>query len=95
MGANTFNVREFNSIYSMLEDSSTKLSTKSNQIVSLCEQLSQLLKSNDSNLSNSYLRIGETLSAAKNKIVMLLEQLKNEMQLYESRTIYFNFNYSK
>ena len=87
MGVSTFNVKDFNTIYSMIDDNSSKLSSKSNEIVSLCEQMSQLIKSEDSNLSISYIKVGEAFSLAKNKIINLLSQLENEMKLYEANTV--------
>ena len=87
MALGTFNVSEFNTIYSMLEEHSNKISSKSNDIIRTCEQLSQLIKSEDSGLSSAYIRIGDTLGIAKNKIVSLLSQLENEMKSYASRTI--------
>ena len=65
MGTSTFNVREFNTIYTMIEDNSNRITSKTNEIVSLCEGLSQLIKSTDSNLSGSYLKLGEALNMAK------------------------------
>jgi len=87
MNGNTFNVSEFNLIYTMLEENSNRVSMKTNQIVSLCEQLSQLVQSTDSNLSSSYLKIAETLSMAKSKVVTLLSQLEQEMKIYASKTL--------
>lgn len=87
MNGNTFNVSEFNSIYTMLEENSNRVSMKTNQIVSLCEQLSQLVQSTDSNLSSSYLKVGESLKLAKEKVVKLLAELENEMKVYASKTI--------
>ena len=87
MNTNTFSVKEFSSIYSMLEENSNKLSIKSNQIIILCEQLSQIVKSEDSSLSASYSKIGETLAMVKVKIVDLLRQLEEEMKWYEARTV--------
>ena len=87
MKTSTFNVNEFNTIYSMIEDNSNKISTKSNEITSLCEQLAQLIKSTDSDLSSAYLKIGEALSIAKVKVLDLLVQLENEMKVYAKSTV--------
>ena len=87
MANGTFNVSEFNTIYTMLDDKSNKITGKSNEIISICEQLSQLLKSTDSSLSSSYIRVSETLVTIRSKIVNLLTQLENEMRLYASRTM--------
>ena len=83
----TFNVKEFNTIYTMIEDNSSRITSKSNQIVSLCSQLSEIIKSADSNLSISYIKVGEAFSLAKNKIIELLNQLENEMKIYEANTV--------
>lgn len=87
MANGTFNVNEFNTIYSVLDDGSMKIDAKSNEISGTCNQLSQLLKSSDSDLSNAYLRVGDTIVVAKNKIIKLLSQLEQEMKIYASRTI--------
>lgn len=87
MGSGTFNVTEFGPIYSMLEQNSANLSAKSNEIISLCNNLSQLLKSNDSTLSVSFYRIGESLGTAKNKVAILLSNLESEIHSYQERTI--------
>ena len=54
MSNNTFNVTEFRSIYTMIEDKINSLSSKSNEIESLCANLSSLVDSTDSNLSTTY-----------------------------------------
>ena len=87
MGESTFNAKDFSPIYSMIDDNSSRLSSKSNEIVSLCEQMAQLIKSEDSDLSSSYIKVGEAFSMAKNKIINLLHQLENEMKLYEINTV--------
>ena len=87
MGVSTFNAKEFNSIYTMIEDNSSRISSKSNQIVSLCNQLSQIIKSGDSNLASSYVKVGEAFSVAKNKIINLLRQLEEELKIYETKTV--------
>ena len=87
METNAFSVKEFSTIYSVIEDNSSKFSSRTNQVMSLCEQLSQLIKSTDSGLSNSYTKLSGTLSVAKNKVIDLLNQLEIEMKNYESRTL--------
>ena len=86
MATNTFNVKEFNLIYSNIEDNSNQLSHKSSEIA-LCDRLSQIIKSTDSNLSSSYLQISQTIIMAKNKVVNLLNQLEGELKTYEANTL--------
>ena len=87
MANGTFNVSEFNTIYSVLDDGSSKIDAKSREISGTCDQLSQLLKSTDSDLSNAYLRVSDTIMTAKGKIISLLSQLEEEMKMYASRTM--------
>ena len=88
MESGTFSVKEFNPIYSMIEENSNRISVKTDRIISLCEQLSQLTYSTDSNLANSYLRVGETFGTVRNKVIDLLSQLETEIKLYETKTLY-------
>ena len=87
MANGTFNVSEFNTIYAVLNDNSSKIDAKSGEIANTCYQLSQLIKSADSNLSSAYLKVGETMLMAKKKILSLLGQLENEMKVYAAKTI--------
>ncbi len=87
MAGSTFNVKEFGPVYAMIEENSGRISTTATRVVSLCEQLSQILRSTDSELSNAYLRIAEAISMAKTKAVDLLQQLTVEIRTYEARTV--------
>lgn len=87
MATNTFNVKELEPIYAMIEENSNRISMKSNQIVSLCDQLAQLIKSTDSTLSTSYIKVAEAITTAKGKVLDLLNQLEDEMKTYASNTL--------
>lgn len=87
MGATTFSVKEFSSIYGMIEENVDNLTTKANKVMSLCQEWAQLVRSDDSDISNMYARVAETLGVAKAKVVSLLQQLESEMKLYEKNTL--------
>ena len=90
MGTNTFNVTEFKTIYGMLEASSNQMSNLSNEIAKTCIDFSNLVHSEDSELSKlstSYSTASEKIIDAKSRIVSLIKELEEEMKIYEAKTI--------
>lgn len=87
MKSNTFSVVEFNSLCSMIENQSSSLSNKASSVANLCNALSNVINSTDTGLSGAYTRLADAIVAAKNNVVGLMQQLEEEIKLYQTSTI--------
>ena len=79
---NNFNVKEFTNIYKKIGEWNNIIKDKSSSFGTLCAQLSEIVASEDSNLSETTGNCGTSIKLLSNKVTSLLDSLSKSLKEY-------------